>query len=275
MLSATYFTYDNIHSGTYGLQIASFNDNVVEEASYLTPSIITAKSVKSHKNHYIDLKYDNTPSFEFQIICSEPIHDIVQREILNWLEGRRGYKPLKIHQTGLDDYVYNCIFTVTNIIYHANRCIGFTVSANFDSKYVYGAETIQTITGTGTEQTISFFNKSDRCDEYTYPIVEFTTTGGTDFKIINSTDNVSREFKITGLTPVASVATDKNGNKIYDVVVDNEDKIITTNLTSGNNAKLQNFSKKWLRLLKGTNELKVTFTGECRITCPNYVKIRF
>ena len=275
MLSATYFTYDNIHSGTYGLQIASFNDNVVEETSYLTPSIITAKSNKSHKNHFIDLKYDNAPTFEFQIVSSEPIHEVVQREILTWLEGRRGYRELRFHQYGLDEYAYNCIFTVTNLIYHANSCVGFTVSATFDSQYHYANPTVAKITGAGTETTVVLYNLSDKVDEYTYPTVEFTVTGGTTFKVTNITDNPTREFNFTGLSAAASIAKDANQKPMYDVVVDNENKIITTNSAGANQASLQKFNKKWLRLVKGKNELKITFTGECVITCPQYAKIRF
>ena len=50
MFNATFFTYDGVYSGSYGLKIASIKENsAVNETSYITPEIISAKPTQSKK----------------------------------------------------------------------------------------------------------------------------------------------------------------------------------------------------------------------------------
>lgn len=112
--------------------------------------------------------------------------------------------------------------------------------------------------GDGTKKEIVILNDSDIVDEYTYPHVEFETNDGS-ISIINLTDDPARDFKFDGLEP----------QKTYSV--DNELKIISGD---GRNL-LSKFSKKWLRLRRGSNRLAVTVNGTVTITCPQYVKISF
>ncbi len=258
MFNATEFIYDGIYSGQYGLKIASFNGSALEETPYVVPSVVVGKSATSKKFHYLDVTYDSPPTYDFSVVSEESIPAEILREILSWLDSRKGFKPLVIMQTGLDELTYNCIFTVSSIIYHAGKCVGLNLSATFDSLYAKGKPIEIVVFGDGNDKEVDLYNGSDNVDEYIYPMVEFDTADGA-VSIINVTDDKEREFKFDGVYP----------NTIYKV--DNELKIIT----GDGNDLLSKFSKKWLRILRGKNHLKVRVNGVVTISCPRYVKISF
>lgn len=258
MLTATEFIYDGIYSEKYGLKIATFDSVALEETPYIVPAVEVAKSATSHKFHYLDRTYNSPPTFQFSIVSEEAIHEEILREVLIWLDSRKGFKPLIVMQQGFDNLTYNCIFTVTNLIYHAGCCVGLNLSATFDSNYVLGKPIEIILFGNGEPQDIDLYNDSDNIDTYIYPTVEFDTSDGS-VSIINTTDNSVREFAFTGLNP----------NTQY--VVDNELKIITG---EGSNL-LEKFSKNWLRILRGKNRLRICVNGAITITCPRYIKISF
>ncbi len=258
MFKATDFMYDGIYSAKYGLKIASFDDSTLEETDYLTPTISIGKSAKSRKFYYLDTTYESPPEYEFSVVSESAIHENILREVLIWLNVRVGFKPLVIMQPGFEDLTYNCIFTVTDLIYHAGNCVGLRLTAKFDSNYILGKPTKVQITGTGNLQEVMLYNKSDNIDCYVYPEVTFKTTDG-NASIKNLTDDPTREFLFKDLSP----------NVEY--MVDNELKIITG---TGKNL-LGKFNKNWLRVLRGKNRLSVQINGAMTITCPRQVRIIF
>lgn len=263
MFNAKYFTYDGISSSAYGLQIASFSSNTVENTACFSPTLTTVKSSKSNRFFYAGIKYDTPPTATFSVVSETFISDQLRREILTWLVGRKEFKELVIFQDDLQFYHYNCIFTAAEIIYVNGLCHGFNLTATFDSPYQYTNSLVQTITGDGTVQTVKVTVDSDLPDEYTYPTIKFkftdTLSDGKDISIYNTTDSADREFSFSGL----------NANTTY--TVDNELKTI-----QGSGGKLlSKFSLKWLRLRKGVNELSVAINGELTLTVPLYVKIGF
>ena len=270
MFTASNFTYDGVYSEQYGLKIASLEANTLERTPYVSPTISTAKPTGIQRFSYQGMSYDTAPSYQFQVISEEPIDSLRQAEILSWIEGRKGYKKLIIHQNGLDEFYYKCIFTIQEIIYFAGHCIGFTVTANFDSPYMYGKPSTVTVTSNGAqEETITILNKTKIKEEYTSPIVEFTSTNyitsGSDNDvnviITNQTDDTERHFLFKG-APLNNNTT-----------VDNETKIITG--TTGKDFLLYFPERKWLRLKPGRNTIKISINGQVKITCPHYEKIRF
>lgn len=267
MFDAIYFTYDGVHSSTYDLELADFDDSSHIDKTVLTPVLNTVKPSGLHRFFHNGITYQEVMQHPFTILSKTPINEAMEREIMAWLVGRDSFKRFEIHQDGFDGYYYQCVFTDVNMIYINGMCHGFTITANFDSQFQYGTPTAATITGTGTETVVTIINKSDIYDDYTYPIVEFKATAKTgsgdnafDISIINTTDDSNREFKFSGLL--------LNDN----IIVDNELKTIKSD-TSGE--KLSAFSKKWLRLKRGSNTLKIKITGSVTITCPNYAFLRF
>ncbi len=258
MFNATEFIYDGIYSAQYGLKIASFNSSVMEETPYAAPNLILEKSAKSKRYHYLDCVYDSPPTHSFSVVSEEAIPEEILREILIWLDSRRGFKPLVIMQSGLDELTYNCIFSIESMIYHAGRCIGLNLTATFDSQFVLGKPIEITVFGEGEPKNVEIYNDSDNIDGYIYPTVEFDAVDG-KVSIVNNTDDKTREFAFDGV----------NSNTLYKV--DNELKIIT----GEGSDLLSKFSKKWLRILRGKNNLRICVNGSVVVRFPRQIKISF
>ena len=263
MFFAGYFTYDGIYSGEYGLRIAAFDDETVNTTEVYALTPVTSSPSKLKKFYYGGSKLDTPLSYEFTILSDGFIPDAPRREIIRWLLGRNTYRKLKIHQIDMEEYEFNCAFTSLDIVYARGHCVGFNVTAMFDSPYAYGKPRVMKVTGTGEKKTIKFINASDLVDGYVYPKVTFTVKQNTSDKaitILNKTDDVARPFEFGALTANEQVT------------VDNELRIITSSVSGD---KLSSFNKNWLRLRQGVNELDVTINGEATIEAPKYVLIGF
>ena len=282
MLSATEFTYDGIHSGKYGLLIASLNYENVENTPILSPVIKTIKTSKRNRFSYVGIEYENAQPLTFSILSQNDIPDLVRREILSWLVGRNGFKKLQIHQPDYDEYEYRCIFTDAEAIYVNGGCKGFRVTAQFDSPYCYGRPRKKTYTGDGNDyETITVVNTSDILDDYVYPFVIIKPNISSadvdgvyaDIEIINTSDDIGRVFEISGLTTSLLSADEE-------LCIDNELCIITKRkegeiTTSPIGNVLDKFNKNWLRLKKGANKLDIKINGRVTIEVPQYVLIGF
>ena len=271
MFYASYFTYDGVFSGEFGLQIADFEKGNPIYTDVFSPSLNTVKPPRVPRFFHGGINYDSPPQMEVTFLSETVMDDVARRKALSWLVGRNEYKILKIHQSDLEDYHYRCIFTNVSIVYINGYCHGFKALINFDSSYQYGSPVVYEATGTGNLVEITFTNKSDTPDEYVYPIVEFTPKGdissaqGVKVRILNTTDSSSRYFEFF----------DRTGNSVpinKKITVDNELQLITI---AGTEKVLQNFNRNWLRLKQGDNNLRIYVNGNIKITCPTYVKIGF
>lgn len=260
MFNATYFTYDGVYSGSYGLQIASFNSDTVEDTAVFAPTLNITKSARARRFLHNGIEYDEAPEYTFSIISQFPIGEIQRREVLAWLVGRGDFKKLQIHQPELEDYYYNCVFANVDLIYVRGRCHGFTVTAKFDSIFAYGKPKIIRVTGTGIAQTVKIINDSDIPDDYIYPLVSFTMSQEGGVSILNLSEDIQTEFKFEGVRNTETIT------------VDNELKIIESTIGGD---RLSLFNKNWLRLQRGVNVLQIIFNGTMTITVPNYAMIGF
>lgn len=263
MFNASYFTYDGVYSGEYGLRIADFDDSMVITTDVFTVEPVVSKPARLDRFYYAGSKFETQPSLQYTILSERPIHDSFRREIIAWLLGRGEYKDLIVDQPDLQDYTYRCIFTALNIVYVRGYCHGFTVTATFDSPYAYGPTQKLNLTSSGTATSVNFINNSDILDKYIYPKVTFrasSSVGGNAISITNRTDSTSRVFRFS------SLASNEQ------ITVDNELKIITS---STGNERLSSFNKNWLRLRPGTNSLSITINGSVTIECPTYILIGY
>ena len=259
MINSTYFTYDDVFSGIYGLQIADFTGftpESVEENDAFSPSLSVLKVPSLIRFYHGGLEYDSPPVCNFTVVSESVIPIELRSEILSWLIGRKSFKKLKFHNDDWEDFDYYCVFTSSSTIYVNGECHGFRLTGNFDSPFARGVPT--TATTTSGTHTVTIRNKSDIRDGYTYPKVEFS---GSSISIINTTDSATRAFAFSGLANNETLT------------VDCETKTITSNLGG---EKLSNFtSKNWLRLRPGDNTLQITSAGNVTITCPWYAMIGY
>lgn len=282
MFNAEEFTYDGVFSGKYGLKIASLNSSTTEETSYAGIDTLFDKPSKGRKFYYIGSKVTSPPTCEFAVLCKEPLQDFSLKEISVWLE-KDGFKPLVVHQPDLNNYKYMCVFNITSLIYHCGRCIGLNLRATFDSHFMYGADTITNATiKEGETKEFSILNKSDKTPtaKYVNPKMEITFSNSTPSPsevavvLTNNTDDNQREFRL------------KVPDGTKKIIVDNQEKKIE--MYSGANGEIVErglyldkfIGKNWLRLLSGKNQVSATIenaSGDTtiKITCPQYVKIRY
>lgn len=259
MFNATYFTYDGVLSAKYKLKIASFDDDPVAETNIFSQEITTAKALHQNKYYISSIDYSGAPEYEVSVISAVVINEQDKRNILDWLCRGKDFKKLIIHRPEVESYYYMCKFKSVSEISVNGYCVGFKMTAVFDSPYQYGIPTTLELTsGNYQEKEFTIVNKSDFSDEYIYPVIKFRLNNTGAISIINTTDDEDRVFEISDVSA---------GNEI---TVDNDLKII-----SGDSAYLSNFSNKWLRLKKGENKLKITLDGELSITCPEVVHICF
>lgn len=256
MNNAMYFTYDGKWSGTYGLQIADFDSNVIKEADAFSPTLSLQKVPGSLRFFHGGVEYDSAPTCEFSVLSEQELTGDMRSVILSWLIGRKQFKPMRFEDGDNDDYIYYCVFTSSKTIWINGRCHGFRLTAQFDSPFARGTAT--TVTVHAGTHTVQLRNRSDIMDDYTYPIVEFT---GGAVDIVNTTDDPQRHFTFADLAPTEVIT------------VDNEVRHISSSIGG---EKLSNFtSKNWLRLRSGVNTLEIVATGDVTITCPYYAMIGY
>lgn len=260
-MNANYFEYNGVISAQYGLKMASFEaKDGVEEISAYSPTISTSKP-KKHKRFYtLGVSYSDPPEQQISLVCEGIITPEAKREILAWLSDNQDFKKLVIHSPELEMYYYRCIFKDIQTVNVNGVCVGFTMTAVFDSYYQYGTDSVRALKdGNYNNYELKIPNLSD-IQEYVYPIVELTVTDLTDntVSIINKTDDETREFKLVNI-PVNTK-----------IIIDNELKII-----DGSGISLSDFNKNWLRLRKGVNKLTITMKGSLKITCPQYACLGF
>ena len=256
MYNATYFTYDGQWCGTYGLQIADFDNSVVKETDAFSPTLSLQKAPGSIRFFYGGIEYDSAPTCEFSVLSENELTGDMRSIILSWLIGRKKFKPIQFQDGDNDEFIYYCVFTSAKTIWVNGRCHGFRLTAQFNSPFARGDST--TITVPAGAHTIQLKNQSDIMDDYTYPTVTFT---GGAIDIVNTTDDGDRHFTFSGLDP----------DEI--ITVDNEVRHISSDKGG---EKLHNFtSRNWLRLRKGYNTLLITASGDVTITCPYYAMIGY
>lgn len=259
MFTATYMIYNGIHSASYGLRIASFDNESLEETTISSPNISTSKSKYMNRFVITNVQEDATPEVEMTLVSEVLIDELTRRKIITWLRGGKDFQKMIVERPNCEDVYYMCKFRDIRELKVNGHCVGFKMTAVFDSPFQYGIDTTAELKDDNYDNKIvRIMNRSDFTDEYVYPQVSFKLSSGNSIKIINLSDDTQREFVMSNLPTGVQIT------------IDNELKIIY-----GEGVTLANFNKNWLRLVKGKNRLKVTLQGELQISCPQIVSTGF
>lgn len=270
MLNTNYITYDGVVSIKFGLQLGSFeSESGAQDTSIYSPDIKTTKTQRTGKFAITNNTISSPPEYELTLVSETLLSPVMIRKVMRWLISDGEYKKLVINRQDLEQYYAMCSFKDISEIKVNGYCTGFKMTAVLDSPYWYGENEIEKIYNgdyTGGK-TVRITNKSDIYD-YAYPKIEFTLNpNATTLKIVNKTDNEARVFELANLNP----------NTTY--TIDNElMKLEGTGASLEKNFKKEKDGKQemnWVRLVKGINELEITFNGEMTISCPQYAIIGF
>lgn len=239
---AEHILYDGISSERFGLKL--YNDNGgLETTSGSSFSILRAPLHGGLEYIYLGRENKDPIPIELHFASEKPLDAIMQGVIHQWLVGKNGYRELRIMQPDMNTYRIGCIFHEIEYLQNGNMTIGVLVRGECDSCYFRGNDIENN--AVGSSGSFLIMNLSD-VNDYIYPTIEITMpSDGGSISIINKNDN-NREFLIEDLA----------GSEIIEV--DNLHKIITS---SNSIKRLSNFNYKWLRFVRGKNEISFSCTG--------------
>ena len=242
MFTGIDFIYNNIPSSNFNFKIISFDDGKQEKMTSISYNIIEERVQRRSVPYFYGVSVAENLSFEMIIGRLEPIDRYDKAVINKWLFNQQ-YNDLKIIQYDLSDVVFKCILTEPQQVQIGNLtyALKFTVVCNAP----YGFTSVDTKEYNFAEAPNPLYQiehlSLSSVNEYLYPILDITTTSGTEFSIKNITDN-NRITTITNLNA--------GGNRIImnnDLGTITKDTILT----------LTGFNNKWFRLLPGVNELEI------------------
>lgn len=175
------FLYNGVSGAQYGLWAGYVNDSPNDNNTIQVPySYELAISPTLHTARITNTVYEETYTFQMEIISDVPVSQIQEREILGWLIDSPSFKRLELFTYGTSGSFferthYNCILSNPQRIYGNAGVVGWTVSVITDAPYAWA-----------DRQSYSYqafpcvhFNRSDE-PAYTYPVIEIAigTKGG-------------------------------------------------------------------------------------------------
>jgi len=243
------FVFDGVASEIFDLRILDFSpanpgESVVGGEVNIYEQWLYRREVPYFYGRY----YQSSLEFDFTVGSYSPIDGSTRNTIEAWLLGRPNYAPLRIVQDDISDIMFNVIIMKSRHIYIGNTNYALTLHAKCDRPWgIYYPPVLRksyTESSSGASESFNYLNSSAFAG-YNKPTVSFSMDSGTygnSFSIINSTDG-NREFRFDNLSP-------------YEVItVDNDKGIITS---SFGNLQMENFNKKFFRLIQGVNSLTLS-----------------
>ena len=207
-----HFTYAGTDSSTYSLIFANVETNRDERiAGNVTGEYVYRKSDKTFRL-LGDTHRDSQMVFDVDIITEDGsvLSQEDRRAVEKWLFNKQTFRKLYINQE--DDPLEETYETSGNntlSLYMACRfinpekidigcgVIGYKVTVECDSGFLWQDESSVTLSGSGTF-TVTL---DTDINDYTYPQVTITTSSGcTSFSIYNSTDDSNRKTTFSGLS---------------------------------------------------------------------------
>lgn len=269
------FIFDGIPSQTYGLRIVSFESASYRYSGGSAMELITSKASRSLKTKILGSYPDKPLEFELEVICERELSITQATAIKSWLFGHFRYKKLQIFKDDLAGCYFNCIlnnpediningyngwkFTVicdAGGAWENPRTFHFAFESPDQGETVEYGETPDENQETTT--TITIYNQSENND-YTYPSVSFVAQGNDGKASIKNLSDNEREFYFTGLSGGEAIT------------IDGHTKIIKTSSEGVN--RLPDFNKKFLRLVRGANQLEVSGISSLDITIENFRRL--
>lgn len=216
-----------LSSGFYETPFVSAQEIIEETNRYGVPYFFrTQKEPMSFTLTFSALEKEMTPEYK--------------HEVANWLI-QNEYKPFQT----TDDLgkVYNVI-AISDVEFSSPGTGQgyFTITFRCDAPWAWSVPEFVSydFTTITTPERISITNLSN-VYRYAFPELEFHMVEGSEFKIVNLSDG-GREFKFFGLDPTDEVYVNNQRNQI---------------ISKNGHMLLNNFNKKWLRLVQGENTLDV------------------
>lgn len=248
------FTFNGVHSSTYGVKIVKLNTGLI--GTPIAGSKALSEEYIGYRDKPFFYKADMQPmnfSITFSIIDVDSWSASTRKSVFEWLFSPRIYADFKTDDDYDDiglvyDRLYKIIFVSPLEFQTTDLTNGyFTLTAN-SHPFAYTEVITQNESFSASPEQITINNPTNvrlyNNNFYYYPKLYINTAGPTTtFKMVNTSDS-NREFELTGL---------EIGEELY---VDNELKVINTDEPNTNRINdLTN--KQWFRLVQGDNIINV------------------
>lgn len=245
----TDFIFDGIKSSDMGLYVVSIDGGLHRDTIYGGQSIIEGKVGKKPNPYF--LRTEKQP-IEFEVVFSllEGKWTPEKRfEIAKWLI----HDDYKSFQTvdDLGKFYYTMVINPWELEYAGDDKGYVRVTFRTDAYHAWSPVYFQTfdLRNNLTTTNIILENKSNVC-KYYYPKVEFTLDGDSTGITLKNLNDGGREFKFENLNLGETISVNNGSSGV---------KAIVSDLAGV--YRLDNFNKKWLRLVYGQNNIQVT--GKC------------
>lgn len=274
-LDAKSFTFDGKSSDLFNLLICWIGSEPDLDTNGLNRTTQKGElnNVRLTSNYY-GIKYDDNIEFDFYIVNKDK-HYFTKEEsmaINNWLTSSTIPKLLRFNDNDIPSIHYYAVCTsVKDVVINNHNAKELHFETNSPFGFMYPIE--RTFLVEGTENLI-IENLSDTVDGLYYPIVKIVTNSDTDIIIENLNDKKSVTINMAELDADESgdkmlcmdckkmTLTDAN-NKLIPMYKVGWDGSYKSPISSENNTSMIEYIY-WFRLLKGTNNIKIT--GNCTIT---------
>lgn len=240
------FIFNNISSQLYDLRILNFETSGVQNSSAGSESTLFQKWVYRKPKPYFYGRSQNIPlEFDLEIGSFDPIAGFSRTAIEEWLLSKSTYLPFQVVQEDISKVIFDVIFSKGENKYVGNIQRGMTLHGKCNAPWGYESPKtlIKTYVGGGIAyETFNFYNGSDD-SEYLYPQINFTMNGGGNYFTLTNTSDNNRIFSFTGLSTGEVMTVDNNLQQM----------ISSTGLL-----RMDNFNRKFFRLIPGMNVLILT-----------------
>lgn len=182
MFYNTGFSYNGIHSSTYGVGACQVGKSAIEGQFGISRSLITEKTRNASSSILLGNSKDNL-KFTLELYC-ENWTDTIKNNVIQWLFNQdEDYKPLiSDDNTGI---VYYCMPVGDCKKNFFNVSSGY-ITVNFECNAPWGFTPINTITQTVTTTKNITINNTSNIVKWYYPEIEFTLAGSADITICNT-----------------------------------------------------------------------------------------
>lgn len=236
------FIYDGVMSSQYGLWAGYVESSPNENNAIQTPySYNFSISPSTHMARISSMQYEETFSFQMEIISDVSVSQEQERQIFRWLIDSPKFKRLEIFNYGncvgyFERIHYNCILTDPKRIFGNGGIVGWTVTVLSNAPYAWADSKSYTYAAPLTQ-----FVHSNLSDEpnYTYPAVEIVI-GGSGGAITISNTTTTESFTVSETQAGETIRIDQYRQ-----------------VTASNTENIYDKCKGKLRLIQGKNQFSV------------------
>lgn len=246
MFISTDFIYDNIRSEDMGIYLVSIESGMKRQNFGVTQSIREEKVPNKDIPYFfgVDKEVQSIP-FTVCKLDGDKIFSYEERtRICRWL-CKQSYKPLISNDNPF--IIYYAIFTSGESYnnYSDDGYINLEMRLNAPYGFSPIMEEFYDLSDNTTKTTITLENRSNII-EYYKPVIEITLV------------DVTTEVKLRNISVEGEEFTLQNLQQGETICIDNDREKIKSDKAQ---YRLNNFNKKWLKLIYGENQIEVT--GKC------------